>query len=63
MKIIKKPKMPELECPRCGCVFKPKRKNLTSWGGDVPFDGGTVYTFCPGCGRRIEALKDKKESD
>lgn len=29
MKILRKPKLLPIGCKRCGCLFQPKRRNLT----------------------------------
>ena len=44
MKILYKPKMLPVECARCGCVFAPKRKHLTTAAGVVK-----DKVLCPIC--------------
>lgn len=57
MKIIKKPKMPQLECPRCGCVFKPHRRDLQWWVDEKePFH---VTAACPVCKKVLDVFSDK----
>lgn len=45
MKINYKPKMLPIECVRCGCIYSPKRKNLTTVGEKNIKD----LVLCPIC--------------
>jgi uncharacterized Zn finger protein (UPF0148 family) len=45
MKINYKPKMLPIECTRCGCVYTPKRKNLTT----SPLSMIKDNVICPIC--------------
>jgi rubredoxin len=61
MKINYKPKMLPIECTRCGCVYTPKRKNLTTVAESTIKDN----VHCPICNTpnsaNFERLAKKEE--
>lgn len=61
MKILYKPKMLSVECTRCGCVFRPKRKHLTTMPASTIKDS----VICPICNTPNNANfeRQSKESD
>lgn len=58
MRIIKKPSIPKLECPRCRCVFKPGRRDLIVWSKNVK-EPHSVTTVCPVCHKTLEVFSKK----
>lgn len=45
MKILKKPKFLPVTCSRCGCIYQPKKRNLTTFPDSTIKD----VVICPIC--------------
>lgn len=56
MKILYRPKMLPVECVRCGCIFHPKRKNLTTLEKSLVKD----RVVCPNCRTNNPANFERK---
>jgi rubredoxin len=55
MKILYKPKMLSIECTRCGCIYRPKRKNLTTAMSTIKDS-----VMCPICNTKNPANFERK---
>lgn len=62
MKILYKPKMLSVECTRCGCVFLPKRKHLTTMSAQTVLPIATIKdcVVCPICNTKNLANFEKQ---
>ena len=59
MKILYKPKMLPVECVRCGCIYTPKRKNLTTAAANTIKD----LVLCPICNTPNCANFERKQKE
>lgn len=59
MKVIKKPKIPQVTCENCGCIFQPKYRNLEvdscSWLKEI--------AKCPFCKKQQVVKFKEKENE
>ena len=59
MKILYRPKMLPVECARCGCIFQPKRNNLTTLEQSSIKD----RVICPNCRTNNPANFERKVNE